>query len=121
MTENIRPWGRYDVLSDASDCKVKRITVEPQQRLSYQYHRKRSEHWVVVSGEALITLDGVSSIIPVNQHIFIPIGAKHRIENTSETEDMVFVEVQCGTYFGEDDIVRLSDDYNRNVSTGEAK
>ena len=92
-----RPWGSYDILSDAPDCKVKIITVKPQQRISYQFHYKRSEHWVVVSGAAHITLEDASFTVPAGQHVFIPTMAKHRIENTSETEDLVFVEVQCGT------------------------
>ena len=113
MEGETRPWGRYEILSDAQDCKVKRITVKPEQRLSYQYHHKRSEHWVVVSGTALVVLDDVDIELGEDDSIYIPVGAKHRIKNNSKTEDLVFIEVQCGTYFGEDDIVRITDDYSR--------
>ncbi len=107
-----RPWGKFENLLDAEYCKVKRITVSPGQRLSYQYHHKRAEHWVIVSGQANVILDDESIELCAGQSVFIPIGAKHRVQN-SGSQDLIFIEVQCGTYFGEDDIVRLSDDYQR--------
>jgi len=81
-------------------------------RLSYQYHHHRQEFWTVVQGEAVVVLDGVEHVVKYGESIFIPLGAKHRIENRS-SELLVFIEVQTGTYFGEDDIVRIQDDYSR--------
>jgi len=109
-----RPWGTYLVLDDeASDHKVKRIVVFPGKRLSYQRHAKRAEHWFVVAGTAKVTLDGVDRTVTAGEAIDISIGTAHRIENIG-IDNVVFVEVQHGTYFGEDDIVRLEDDYGRN-------
>ena len=110
--DEVRPWGSYTVLDDAETHKVKRIVVRPGQRLSYQLHHQRAEHWVVVAGTALVTLDGEEHVVDPGRAIDIPLGGAHRIEN-SGTEDLVFIEVQLGTYFGEDDIVRLDDDYGR--------
>ena len=81
MEGDTRPWGRYDVLSDEASHKVKRMTVEPGHRLSYQRHSRRSEHWFVVEGDALVTLDGVEHIVATGEAIDIPLGAAHRIEN----------------------------------------
>ena len=111
MTEE-RPWGSYTVLHDPEDCKVKRISVKPSERLSYQYHHKREEIWVFISGKGTVTLNDNLVFVKAGSIVHIPIGAKHRIENTGE-ENLDFVEVQLGTYFGEDDIVRLKDDYDR--------
>ena len=107
-----RPWGSFENLLDEEYCKVKRIIVKPGQRLSYQYHHKRSEHWVVVQGNAVVTLDGFDLIFGAGESIEISVGTKHRVENRQD-EDLKFIEVQVGTYFGEDDIVRLEDDYGR--------
>lgn len=107
-----RPWGKYYVLADEPNYKLKRIEVNPGQRLSYQYHHKRQEQWTVVEGEATVVLDGVDNVVKYGESIFIPLGAKHRIENRTD-KMLVFIEVQTGTYFGEDDIVRVEDDYNR--------
>ena len=107
-----RPWGSYFVLEDAETHKVKRIEVKPKGRLSYQYHYKRSEVWTMVKGEAIVTLDGKRIPLNAGEVIEIPREAKHRIMNIGE-ETLIFVEVQLGTYFGEDDIIRLEDDYNR--------
>ncbi len=107
-----RPWGEFENLLDAEYCKVKRITVKPKQRLSYQYHLKRSEVWTVVSGTGFITIDDKSWNITQGQTVQIPVGVKHRIENKTK-DKMIFIEVQHGSYFGEDDIVRIEDDYNR--------
>lgn len=108
----VRPWGRFEVLRDEEDFKSKVIRVDPGQRLSYQSHRHRAEHWVVVRGRPEVVLDDrVLSLAP-GEHVFIPQGARHRISNPGE-EPVVFVEVQVGTYFGEDDIERYQDDYDR--------
>jgi mannose-6-phosphate isomerase len=115
-----RPWGNYTVLSDdAADHKVKRIVVHPGKRLSYQKHAQRAEHWFIVSGTPKVTLDGTVTELAPGQAIDIPTGAAHRIANEG-TDDVVFIEVQHGTYFGEDDIVRLEDDFGRveAASTG---
>jgi mannose-6-phosphate isomerase len=107
-----RPWGMYEVLLNSPECKVKRITVDPGQKLSYQYHFHRSENWTVVKGELTIILDDEKIFRKVGESIKIPQGAKHRAWN--ETDEIVqFIEVQTGTYFGEEDIVRVQDDYNR--------
>ena len=107
-----RPWGRYFVIHDEKNYKLKRIEVESGQRLSYQYHQQRSEAWTIISGEAFITLDEVSVNYVQGQTIIIPQGTKHRVENKGKSL-LVFIEVQTGNYFGEDDIIRLEDDYNR--------
>ena len=107
-----RPWGSFFVIHDEHNYKLKRIEVQPGQRLSYQYHQKRSEVWTLVQGTGTITLDGQVKNYKVGETILIPQGVKHRIEN-SEQDKVVFIEVQTGTYFGEDDIVRIEDDYNR--------
>jgi len=111
LTET-RPWGKYEVLIDEENCKVKKITVKPGGRLSYQYHYKRSEVWTVVQGKATMTLDDVVEHYYYGETILIPQGTKHRVENKGQ-DDLVFIEVQHGSYFGEDDIVRIEDDYNR--------
>ena len=108
-----RPWGEFENLLDAKYCKVKRITVNPGQRLSYQYHSKRAEVWTIVSGRGLITIDDITWEITQGKVIQIHIGTKHRIENPDDKNSLIFIEVQHGSYFGEDDIVRIQDDYNR--------
>ncbi len=110
--ETIRPWGHYDILLDSPECKVKKIVVKPGQRLSYQYHFKREEHWTIVKGEATITLNDNDIVVKAGEHIHIPLQAKHRIANNTDKE-IIFIEVQYGSYFGEDDIVRVEDDYKR--------
>ena len=97
-------------LTNSQNC---RIIVKPGQRLSYQYHKKRSEVWTVVKGEATVTINDKEHVIRPEQLIKIPVGTKHRVEN-KKSQDLIFIEVQTGTYFGEDDIIRLEDDYNRN-------
>jgi len=110
-TEN-RPWGSYTIIKEANDHKVKTITVEPGKRLSYQTHEKRSEYWVIVSGTGTVTLDGIEEMCVAGDAFIIEQGIAHRIHNTGE-EPLVFVEVQLGIYFGEDDIVRIEDDFGR--------
>jgi mannose-6-phosphate isomerase len=108
-----RPWGNYTVLDDgASDHKVKRLVVHPGKRLSYQRHSKRAEHWFIVAGTATVTLDGAVIQVPAGEAIDIPLESAHRVANEGST-DVVLIEVQRGTYFGEDDIVRLEDDFGR--------
>lgn len=107
-----RPWGRWEILLEAPYCKVKRIIVKPKQRLSYQKHFKREELWTVVQGIATITCDGQVQDYGPGSVVHIPIEAAHRVENKTDL-DVVFIEIQRGDYFGEDDIVRLEDDYGR--------
>ncbi|MCU1426456.1 MAG: manC2 [Actinomycetia bacterium] len=107
-----RPWGRYEVLLDGDDHKVKEIVVNPGTRLSYQQHARRAEHWFIVRGSGMVTLDGREVQVGPGTAVDIPMGTPHRIANVG-TDDLVFVEVQHGEYFGEDDIVRLDDDYGR--------
>jgi mannose-1-phosphate guanylyltransferase/mannose-6-phosphate isomerase len=108
-----RPWGRFHVLEDTDFFKSKVITVWSGQKLSYQSHKKRAEHWMIVKGEAEVTLDGETHRLKYGEHIHIPLGAKHRMANPGK-EDLVFIEVQVGSYFGEDDIVRYEDVYGRS-------
>ena len=107
-----RPWGTYEVLDEGQLFKVKRIEVLAGKRLSYQKHAQRAEHWFVVSGEARVILDDREIAVPAGQSIDIPVGAAHRVENKG-SETLVFIEVQRGNYLGEDDIVRLQDDFGR--------
>lgn len=107
-----RPWGRYETLAHDDHCKVKRITVDPGQRISYQRHEQRHEHWFVVAGHGVVTVDGTARAVGPSDAVDIPIGAAHRIHNEHDVP-LVFIEVQTGAYFGEDDIERLSDDYGR--------
>lgn len=107
-----RPWGRYEVLLEEPDYKVKRIIVLPGKRLSYQKHEKRQEQWTVVRGRAVVTLDGKDIPLKAGESVKIPRGAAHRIK-CAGAEELAFVEVQTGSYFGEDDIIRMEDDYGR--------
>jgi glycosyltransferase involved in cell wall biosynthesis/quercetin dioxygenase-like cupin family protein len=110
--EDHRPWGFYEILTDAPDHKVKRITVYPGERLSYQRHFRRSEHWYLVGGRAVVTKNGEDIELISGQAIDIPVEAWHRLRNPGP-ENTVFIEVQTGDYFGEDDIERSEDDYGR--------
>ena len=112
MNESIRPWGRYEILQESDAHKVKCIWVHSGKRLSYQRHEKRAEHWFIVSGSALITHNGAQSTMHAGDSINIAVGDLHRIENIGE-DDVIFIEVQTGTYFGEDDIERIEDDFGR--------
>ncbi len=112
MEQASPPWGRWLVLQDEPDFKVKRIEVLPGKRLSYQKHFKREEHWQIVRGVGKITLDGLDLTLETGECIRIPREALHRIENVGD-ELLVFIEVQRGDYFGEDDIVRVEDDFGR--------
>ena len=112
MERGERPWGTYTVLDENSSYKIKRIEVLPGQRLSLQMHHHRSEHWIVVSGTALVTCGEVQQTVNVNESTFIPIGKNHRLENPGKIP-LVIMGVQSGEYLGEDDIVRFNDDYDR--------
>ena len=107
-----RPWGSYEVLLEISTHKIKTITVKPGARLSLQRHQKRAEHWFIVLGKALVTVGNKKIKMAANSAVDIAIGELHRIENIGST-DLVFIEVQTGTYFGEDDIERIEDDFGR--------
>lgn len=107
-----RPWGTFTVLDEGDGFKVKRIEVLPGRRLSYQKHAQRAEHWVVVQGTAKITLDERELLVTPGQAVDIAIGMAHRVENPGN-EPLIFIEVQRGDYLGEDDIVRLQDDFGR--------
>jgi mannose-6-phosphate isomerase len=107
-----RPWGSFTVLDEGDGFKVKRIEVLAGKRLSYQKHARRAEHWFVVRGTARVTLDGTEIVRAAGEAVDIPVGAAHRVENPG-AELLVFIEVQQGDYLGEDDIVRLEDDFGR--------
>ncbi|MFC4787245.1 phosphomannose isomerase type II C-terminal cupin domain [Nocardioides sp. MAHUQ-72] len=109
----VRPWGTWEVLDSGDGWKVKRIEVRPGHRLSLQTHAHRAEHWVVVAGVATCAIDDRTVVARPGEFVAVPIGAAHRITNTHD-EDLVIIEVQRGSYTGEDDIVRLEDDYGRN-------
>ena len=108
-----RPWGSYQVLHTNAFSQVKEITVKAGARLSYQTHEKRAEHWLITQGPAIVTIDGVSKTMQAGESVDIAIGVAHRMA-APETNGVTFIEVQTGTYFGEDDIVRLEDDFGRN-------
>jgi mannose-6-phosphate isomerase-like protein (cupin superfamily) len=107
-----RPWGKFEILSEGENHKVKRTTVNPGHRLSLQYHHNRTEHWTAISGSRVVTRNHEAIPITANQSVVIPQTARHRIENTG-AEPLVFIEVQYGAYLGEDDIVRVADDDHR--------
>ena len=109
---NARPWGTYETLGQADRYRIKRIVVEPGARLSLQYHHHRSEHWVVVRGTAMVALDGSESLVYEGQSCYVPKGVPHRLSNPGKVP-LEIIEVQNGEYVGEDDIVRMDDDYRR--------
>ena len=110
-----RPWGSYKVLNICPEntYQVKEIIVTPGSRLSYQKHYKRAEHWYIISGQAIVTLDGQDHELNAGDSINIKLEQAHRIANPGNSEELKFIEIQTGSYFGEDDIVRLQDDYDR--------
>lgn len=112
LEEDHRPWGYYQVLADEPDHKVKRIIVYPGKRLSLQRHHHRAEHWYILSGTALVTRNDEHLHLVSGQSVDLPRGALHRVMNPGE-EDLAFIEVQTGDYFGEDDIERIEDDFGR--------
>src|SRR3989338_5443791 len=112
QTLETRPWGGYIVFIDDEKCKVKKLVINPKKRFSLQYHNKRNETWTIVKGKLKITVDKYERIYSYGETISVPIGILHRIENIGgDTAEVI--EVQTGTYFGEDDIVRLEDDFGR--------
>ncbi|OFZ13593.1 MAG: mannose-1-phosphate guanylyltransferase/mannose-6-phosphate isomerase [Bdellovibrionales bacterium RBG_16_40_8] len=108
----VRPWGRFEVLADRSDHKVKRLVVDPRCQLSYQVHSKRDEHWTFISGDGEVVLDDKTLSLRQGEQLFIPRESKHRLRNIGP-RPLVVIEVQTGEYFGEDDIKRFEDDFNR--------
>lgn len=112
LYEEERPWGKFIVIDEEIDYKIKKLVVNPGKRLSYQYHKQRSESWTIIQGKALVTINDVEDIHEAGQLIKINETVKHRIENIGN-DNLVLIEVQTGRYFGEDDIVRLEDDFNR--------
>ena len=107
-----RPWGSWHVLDEGAGYKVKRIEVSPHRRLSYQTHAHRSEHWVVIFGTATCVVNGKAVVARQGETVSIEVGDAHRIANEHD-EPLVVIEIQRGSYTGEDDIVRLADDYGR--------
>jgi mannose-1-phosphate guanylyltransferase/mannose-6-phosphate isomerase len=114
-----RPWGTYTTLQEGPNFKIKRIEVKPGASLSLQMHHHRSEHWVVVSGTGKVTVDDKVVLLAPNESTYVPVGAKHRLENPGRVP-LTLIEVQCGDYVGEDDIVRFDDIYGRASPTGAA-
>jgi mannose-6-phosphate isomerase-like protein (cupin superfamily) len=113
IERTLRPWGWYETVSEVSGIKIKRIGVNPGQQISLQKHLQRAEHWVVTRGHAHITLDAQLLLLGPGGHCDIAVGQVHRIANRTQ-EPLEIVEVQFGAYLGEDDIVRLQDDYGRS-------
>lgn len=109
-----RPWGSWHVIDVADGYKIKRIHVNPGARLSLQSHEHRSEHWVVIQGEATCEINGQESTVPRSESVDVPLGARHRLGNQG-VEELIIVEVQLGGYTGEDDICRFEDDYGRTT------
>ncbi len=107
-----RPWGNYLVLVDEKQYKLKKITVYPQKRLSLQKHRFRQEHWYMLTNGAKVTIEDKEILLVANQSVDIELGMRHRIENIA-SQNLCFIEIQTGTYFGEDDIERIEDDFGR--------
>ena len=111
-TTEYRPWGNFTVLEDQEHYKIKRIVVNPGKRLSLQSHKHRAEHWLVVTGQALVTIDTEEKLLNEGEAVFIPVQARHRLKNPGK-EKLEIIEVQRGDYLGEDDIIRYEDDYGR--------
>ena len=107
-----RPWGSYETLVMSDRFQVKRIVVSPGEENSLQMHYHRAEHWIIVSGTAEVTIGGEVRLLTENESVYVPLGLQHRIKNPG-TIPLVFIEVQSGAYLGEDDIVRLQDNYGR--------
>tara|TARA_X000000950_G_C13745948_1_gene590551 strand:+ start:101 stop:466 length:366 start_codon:yes stop_codon:yes gene_type:complete len=112
IDKEIRPWGVFYIIADEKNYKIKRIEVNTGARLSYQYHLGRSELWLIIEGKAKVTINGVDKYYNVGDNVTIPVKSKHRVENDSN-EKLIFIEIQYGQYFDEDDIYRIQDDYSR--------
>ncbi|MFM9905028.1 MAG: phosphomannose isomerase type II C-terminal cupin domain [Pyrinomonadaceae bacterium] len=111
---DVRPWGSFTVIDEGDGYKVKRIEVLPGMRLSYQRHSHRDEHWFVVRGTAKVTLNGVEKLVNTGEALDITRETIHRVENPDPEKLLIFIETQTGDYFGEDDILRLEDDFGRS-------
>jgi mannose-6-phosphate isomerase len=112
LLKEIRPWGVFYVIADEINYKIKRIEVKSGARLSYQYHEGRSELWLILEGKAKVTINGIEKFYSVGDSVSISVKSKHRVENYSN-QKLVFIEIQHGQYFDEDDIIRIEDDYKR--------
>jgi len=108
-----KPWGSYIVLNKSKDFLIKKIVVKPEGVLSYQSHNFRSEHWIIIEGKATVIINNRTFYRSENENIFIPKKSKHRVLNESSKKKLVLIEVQTGAYLGEDDIIRYTDEYNR--------
>tara|TARA_B100001123_G_C15150193_1_gene963190 strand:- start:1 stop:345 length:345 start_codon:yes stop_codon:yes gene_type:complete len=108
-----KPWGKYEVLKKGKNYLVKKINVSPGGKLSLQSHKYRSEHWIIVEGTAKVTINKKIYIIKINENIYIPLNAKHRLENNGK-ENLVVIEIQFGETLDEKDIIRYEDIYDRN-------
>ena len=108
-----RPWGNFITIEENENWKVKKIEINPGSRISLQLHKHRSEHWIVVSGIANVEIDDKFSEIRKNESIYVPKGCKHRLSNLRE-KSLIIIEIQSGSYLGEDDIIRFKDMYGRN-------
>lgn len=109
-----RPWGRSEFLAEDETYTIKRLIVNPGKRLSYQKHTKREEQWIIACGEALVTLNGEKIKLSAKETIHIPLESAHRVENPHPEDVLVIVEIQRGSYFGDDDTIRLEDDFGRS-------
>jgi mannose-6-phosphate isomerase-like protein (cupin superfamily) len=114
MESEIKPWGSWEVIYEDENCKVKKLTIKPQQKLSLQYHYRRQEHWVCARGIAEVLVNQQTGYLYPSDSVFIPWHAVHQLANPSETENLIIIETQTGEYFGEDDIVRIDDTQNIN-------
>ena len=114
IIKNNRPWGSYESIIEGNEYQVKRINFKKGASLSLQKHNHRTEHWVVVSGLALIEINNEKKLLKENESTYIPLGIKHRLSNAGE-EELIIIEVQSGSYLGEDDIIRFQDIYGRKV------
>lgn len=112
----LRPWGSYQILAEGPGYQVKRLVVNPGKRLSLQYHYKRSEDWIVAAGKAEVTIGKQTQHAAKGESFHVPVESPHRIANPATEGDLVIIEVQLGDYLGEDDIVRLQDDFGREDS-----
>ena len=108
----MRPWGKYDSIDNGQRYQVKRITVKPGEKLSFQMHHHRAEHWIVVSGTARVRRGEDAFLVSENESTYIPLGIKHSLENPGKIP-LELIEVQSGSYLGEDDIIRFEDRYGR--------
>ena len=112
--KNYRPWGNFTSIEEGMSWQVKRLEIKPKESISLQLHNKRSEHWIVVSGTAKVEIDGEVSFLRRNESSYIPLGCKHRLSNPDKTP-LILIEVQSGSYLGEDDIIRFEDNYGRST------